>query len=194
MKLLVAGLIVFLGSHSVGVAAPDWRARQVDRIGAGPWKLAYSAISLVGLAMIIWGYGIARAEPIVMWTAPAWGRHVAALLTVVGFVLVAAAYVPGTRTKAALGHPMTAGVALWAFGHLLANGRLHAVILFGAFLAWAVVTYTTRRRRDRGAGTTYGRGNLARDAVAVVVGVVASIVFALYLHGPLIGIRPFALV
>ena len=106
MALLLAGLVVFLASHSVGIVAPDWRTRQVARLGERPWKLAYSVVSLVALAMIVWGYGAARAEPTLVWMPPAWTRHVAALLTVIGFVLIAAAYVPGTRIKAAIGHPI----------------------------------------------------------------------------------------
>jgi len=191
MLLLIAGVLIFLGVHSLGVVAPEWRGRQVARMGEGPWKLAYSAVSLVGLFVVIWGYGAARGNPVVLWSAPAFARHLTALLTVIAFVLVAAAYVPGTRIKAALGHPMTVGIALWALGHLLANGRLNALILFGSFLAWAVIVYVVRRRRDREAGRTYPAGGLARDAIAVVIGVVVSVVFAFYLHGPLTGIRPF---
>lgn len=191
MLLLIAGVLIFLGVHSLGVVAPEWRGRQVARMGEGPWKLAYSAVSLVGLFVVIWGYGAARGNPVVLWSAPAFARHLTALLTVIAFVLVAAAYVPGTRIKAALGHPMTVGIALWALGHLLANGRLNALILFGSFLAWAVIVYVVRRRRDRDAGRTYPAGGLARDAIAAVIGVVVSVVFALYLHGPLTGIRPF---
>jgi len=191
MPLLIAGVLIFLGVHSLGVVAPEWRGRQVARMGEGPWKLAYSAVSLVGLFVVIWGYGAARGNPVVLWSAPAFARHLTALLTVIAFVLVAAAYVPGTRIKAALGHPMTVGIALWALGHLLANGRLNALILFGSFLAWAVIVYVVRRRRDREAGRTYPAGGLARDAIAAVIGVVVSVVFALYLHGPLTGIRPF---
>jgi uncharacterized membrane protein len=191
MSILIAGLIVFLASHSVGIVAEDWRARQVARMGLGPWKLAYSVVSLAGLALIIWGYGQARATPIVLWQAPAWSRHVAVLASVIGFVLIAAAYVPRTNIKRVLGHPMTAGVALWALGHLIANGRLNAVLLFGTFLAWAVVTFVVRRRRDHARGTTYPPGSVARDAVAFVIGVAVATVFALYLHGPLIGVRPF---
>ena len=191
MLLLIAGVLIFLGVHSLGVVAPEWRGRQVARMGEGPWKLAYSAVSLVGLFVVIWGYGAARGNPVVLWSAPAFARHLTALLTVIAFVLVAAAYVPGTRIKAALGHPMTVGIALWALGHLLANGRLNALILFGSFLAWAVIVYVVRRRRDREAGRTYPAGGLARDAIAAVIGVVVSVVFAFYLHGPLTGIRPF---
>ncbi|MGE5739483.1 MAG: NnrU family protein [Betaproteobacteria bacterium] len=191
MLLLIAGLLIFLGVHSLGVVAPEWRGRQVARMGEGPWKLAYSAVSLVGLFVVIWGYGVARGTPVVLWSAPAFARHLTALLTVIAFVLVAAAYVPGTRIKAALGHPMTVGIALWALGHLLANGRLSALVLFGSFLAWAVIVYVVRRRRDRDAGRQYQAGGLARDAIAVVIGVILSVIFALYLHAPLTGVRPF---
>ncbi|HLW11082.1 MAG TPA: NnrU family protein [Casimicrobiaceae bacterium] len=191
MSVLIAGLVVFLASHSVGHAAPAWRARQIARVGLRPWKLAYSAISLAGLVLIVRGFGMARADAIVVWQSPAWTRHVTVLLTVVGFVLIAAAYVPATRIRAALGHPMTAGVALWASGHLIANGGLADVVLFGAFLVWALITFVARRRRDRDAGVVYAAGSLARDAIAIVAGIVVSLLFALYLHGPLIGVRPF---
>ena len=191
MATLIAGLVVFLLAHSLRIFAYDWRERQVARMGPGPYKIAYSAVSIVGLVLIVWGYGMARANPVALWPAPAWGRHATSLLTVVGFILVAAAYVPGTRIKAALGHPMTAGVGLWALGHLIANGRLDAVVLFGAFLAWAVVLFVTRRAQDRAAGTTYPAGHLSRDAAVVVVGIVAALAFALFLHAPLIGVRPF---
>ena len=160
-------------------------------MGIGPWKLAYSAISLIALILIIWGYGAARQDPIALWSAPAWTRHAAALLSVIGFVLIAAAYVPGTKMKAALGHPMTAGVGLWALGHLLANGRLDAVLLFGAFVVWSAIAFATRRARDRASGTRYPPGSLAKDTIAAVAGIAFALVFALFLHGPLIGLRPF---
>jgi uncharacterized membrane protein len=191
MGVLIAGLVLFFASHSVRLAAPGFREREVARIGMRPWKLAYSAVSLVALILIIWGYGAARQEPVVLWSAPAWTRHAAALLSVIGFVLIAAAYVPGTKMKEALGHPMTAGTGVWALGHLLANGRLNAVLLFGAFLVWSVIVFATRRARDRAAGTRYPPGSLAKDAIAAVAGVVFALVFALFLHGPLIGVRPF---
>jgi uncharacterized membrane protein len=191
MSWLIAGLLVFLVPHSLGLVAPQWRSRQVARLGERPWKGLYSLVSLAGLILIIWGYGHARATPVVVWTPPTWGRHAAALLVVVAFVLMAAAYVPRTKIKAALGHPMTAGVALWAFAHLLANGTLHDVVLFGAFLVWALVTFVIRRGRDARAGRTYPPGSLAKDAIAVIAGVVVSVGFALFLHGPLIGVRPF---
>jgi uncharacterized membrane protein len=192
MITLVVGLVVFLGVHSIGVLAPRWRAARVAHLGAGRWKLAYSALSIAGLLLVIWGYGMARTQPVVLWTGPPAMRHVTALLAIIAFILVAAAYVPPNHFKSKLGHPMTVGVGLWALAHLLANGALHDVVLFGAFLAWALVTYVTRRRRDRAAATTYAPGTAKGDAIAIVAGTVVALVFALFLHGPLIGVRPFA--
>ncbi len=191
MTSLVIGLVAFLAPHTVGIFAPDWRLRQIARMGIGPYKLAYSAVSIVGLLLVIRGFGMARANPTVLWQAPAGARHATAALTVIAFVLVAAAYVPGTRMKAALGHPMTVGVGLWALAHLLSNGRLADVVLFGAFLAWSVVLFAVRRARDRAAGTAYPAGALSRDGIAAVAGIVAALVFAFFLHAPLIGVRPF---
>lgn len=192
MTILIAGLALFFVTHSIGIAAPEWRAHRVAAMGEKRWKLVYSLVSLVPLALIVWGYGDARSNATLLYAPPPGMRHVTALLTVAGFVLIAAAYVPGTRIKAALGHPMTAGIALWALGHLLANGRLPAVILFGTFLVWSIVTFAVRRGRDRVRDVRYPDGSLAKDAIAVVAGIVLSLVFALFLHGPLIGVRPFA--
>jgi uncharacterized membrane protein len=108
------------------------------------------------------------------------------------FVLLAAAYVPGTRIRQVLGHPMVLGVKTWAFAHLIANGRLGDLVLFGAFLVWAIVLYAASRRRDRKAGTVRPRGSASRDALAVVIGIVAWAAFAFWLHAALIGVRPFA--
>jgi len=191
MTALIVGLLIFLGTHSVRIFADDWRTRQIARLGEGKWKGLYSVVSAVGLVLIVWGFGLARSEPTFLWTPPLWTRHVAALLTVPAFILVAAAYVPGNRIKARLGHPMVVGVKVWAFAHLLANGTLAGVVLFGAFLAWAVADFASARRRDRRAGTVYPSGSLARDAVAAIVGLVAWAVFAFFLHGWLIGVRPF---
>jgi uncharacterized membrane protein len=191
MTALTVGLLIFLGTHSVRIFADDWRTRQIARLGEGKWKGLYSVVSAVGLVLIVWGFGLARSEPTFLWTPPLWTRHVAALLTVPAFTLVAAAYVPGNRIKARLGHPMVAGVKVWAFAHLLANGTLAGVVLFGAFLAWAVADFASARRRDRRAGTVYPSGSLARDAVAAIIGLGAWAVFAFFLHGWLIGVRPF---
>jgi uncharacterized membrane protein len=191
MSTLLIGLVVFLGAHSVRIFAEDWRSARVQAMGAGAWKGAYSLISIVGLALIVWGYGESRAMPVELWQPPVWTRHLAALLTVPAFVLLAAAYVPGTRIKAAVKHPMVLGVKLWAFAHLIANGRLADVILFGAFLLWAILDFRAARRRDRATGAVYKAGPVLRDAIAIVVGLVAWAVFAMYLHAAWIGVRPF---
>ena len=172
--------------------SPDgWRTRRIGKIGAKPWKGVVSVVSIIGFVLIVWGYGIARQTPVVLYTPPAWARHVAALLILPAFMLLVAAYVPGTRIKRAIGHPMVAGVKLWAFAHLLANGTLADVVLFGAFLAWSVASFLAARRRDRVAGVVYPAGPIVRDVTAVVVGALAWFVFAFWLHGWLIGVRPF---
>jgi uncharacterized membrane protein len=191
MTWLLLGLVIFLGTHSVRVFADGWRSARIAAMGLNAWKGVYTVVSLIGFALIVWGYGAARADPVVLYTPPVWTRHLASLLTVPAFILLAAAYVPGTRIKRAVGHPMVAGVKAWAFAHLIANGTLADVALFGGFLAWSIVDYLSARRRDRAAGVVYDVGPITRDATAVVVGVVAWAVFALWLHGPLIGVRPF---
>jgi len=191
MIVLVLGLVIFLGVHSVRIVADDWRGATLSRVGEGTWKGVYSLLSAVGLVLLIWGYGLTRTAPVELWSPPVWTRHAAALLTLVAFVLLAAAYVPGTRIKAAVGHPMVVGTKVWAFAHLLANGRLADVVLFGAFLAWAVALYAASRRRDRRLGVRYVAGPASRDAIAVAVGVAAWVAFAFWLHAWLFGVRPF---
>jgi uncharacterized membrane protein len=191
MTLLIAGLLIFLGAHSLRIVADPWRARRIEQLGLGPWKGIYSLVSLLGFALIVWGYGIARGAPAVVWAPPTWTRHLAALLTLPAFVLLAAAKVPGNGIKSAVGHPMIAGVKVWAFAHLLANGTLAAVVLFGAFLVWAIFDFIAARRRDRVAGTLPAAGSAPRTLVTIIVGFAAWGVFAFVLHGPLIGVRPF---
>jgi uncharacterized membrane protein len=191
MGMLVLGVVLFLGVHSLRVFADDWRGSLIARRGEGAYKGLYSLASIVGFALIIWGYGLARTAPVDLWMPPVWTRHLSALLTIPAFVLLAAAYVPGTRIKAAVGHPMVLGVKVWAFAHLIANGRLADVVLFGGFLAWAVVLYIASRRRDRRTGTRYVAGPASRDMIAIAAGLVAWAAFAFWLHGVLIGVRPF---
>lgn len=192
MGILILGLVIFLGMHSVHMLAPRWRDRMVTRIGLMPWKGLYAVVSIIGFVLIVIGFGMARHAPVLLYVPPAWLRHLNALFTLVAFVLVAAAYVPHNHLKAKLGHPMLAGVKLWALGHLLAAGFLHDVVLFGAFLAWAIVDFAVSRRRDRKSDTVYPEGTLARDAITVAIGVAAWAIFAFLLHAPLIGVKPFA--
>ena len=191
MTYLILGLIIFLGVHSVRIVADDWRTQTRSRLGELPWKGLYSVASLLGFALLVWGFGLARQQPVQLWSPPLAMRHLAALLTLVSFVLLAAAYVPGNGIKARLHHPMVLATKVWALAHLLANGNLAQVVLFGAFLVWGVFDFTAARRRDRVAGTQYPAGNAGATAITVVVGLVAWLAFAMWLHGLLIGVRPF---
>ena len=190
MVYLVLGLVLFLGVHSVRIVAEGWRTQTMAHLGEGPYKGIYTVVSLVGLGLIIWGFGVARETPTMLWMPPRGMRHAAALLTLIAFVLLAAAYVPRNAIRARLHHPMVLAVKTWALAHLLSNGSLAHVILFGSFLAWGVANFIAARKRDRALGTRYPAGNLAGTATTVVVGVAAWAVVALWLHGALIGIRP----
>jgi uncharacterized membrane protein len=191
MTLLILGLVIFLGSHSTRIVAESWRAGMLARLGDNGWKGLYSLLSLVGFVLIVWGYGVARQQPVVLWAAPVWTRHVAALLTVPAFVLLAAAYVPGNRIKAAVKHPMVLGVKLWALAHLLANNTLADVLLFGGFLVWAVLCFRAARQRDRAGQVVVAAGRLGPTLLTVLVGLLAWAAFAFWAHGAWIGVRPF---
>jgi uncharacterized membrane protein len=191
MTLLILGLLLFLGTHSIRVIGEGARDRAVARIGLGGYKMAYTLLSATGLALIVIGYGAAREHPQIVWIAPVWTRHVAALLTLLAFVLLAAAYVPGNAIKARLHHPMVLGVKIWALSHLLANGMLADILLFGGFLLWAVLSFRAARGRDRAAGTVYPAGRAGPTAATVAVGVVAWAGMAFWAHGLLFGVKPF---
>jgi uncharacterized membrane protein len=191
MTALILGLILFLGVHSTRIVAEDWRTRTRTRLGENAYKGLYSLVSIAGFVLLVWGYGQARLDPVLLWGSPSWTRHLAALLTVPAFILLAAAYVPKNGIKARLHHPMVLGVKVWAFSHLLANNTLADLLLFGGFLAWAVLSFRAARARDRAAGTVYPAGTLAGTAAAVVAGLVAWGVFAFWAHAAWIGVRPF---
>ena len=193
MTILIMGLAIFLGIHSVRIVAAGWRQAQIARLGENSWKLGFSVLSAVGLALIIWGYGVARETPVILWNPPMGMRHAAGLLTLVAFIFLAAAYVPRNHIKARFHHPMVLGVKAWAAAHLLANGTVADLLLFGSFLVWAVFSFIAARRRDRAAGTTYGTGTVPGTLIAIAGGTVAWAVFAFWLHGVLIGVNPFAL-
>ena len=191
MAILVLGLILFLGVHSVRIFADPWRTRTITARGEKFYKGLYTLVSLAGFALIVWGYGLARHNPVVLWNPPRGMNHLAALLMLFSFVLLVAAYVPRNAIKAKLHHPMILGVKVWALAHLLANGMLADVVLFGAFLVWAVFDFRAARQRDRAGNVQYAAGTAKGTTIAVVVGLAAYAVFAVWLHGPLIGVRPF---
>jgi uncharacterized membrane protein len=191
MFYLIAGLFVFLGVHSVRIFADGWRTQTLKRAGEGAYKGLYSLASVVGLGLIIYGFGVARETPVMLWAPPTGMRHAASLLTLVSFILLAAAYVPRNSIKSRLHHPMVLGVKSWALAHLISNGSVAHSVLFGAFLAWGVANFVAARRRDRVFATQYPQGTLGATAITVVLGVLVWAAFAFKLHGLLIGIRPF---
>ncbi|MEZ5461340.1 NnrU family protein [Dokdonella sp.] len=192
MGILILGLVIFLGVHSVRMFADGFRAKTIARLGANPWRILYSLVSIAGFVLVVWGFGLARQQPVLLYAPPPALKHVNMLFTLIAFVLVAAAYVPRNHIKAKLGHPMLAGIKLWALGHLLATGFLHDVVLFGAFLVWAIADFAVSRRRDRLNGTTRPAGTLAGDLATVLIGLAAWAAFAFWLHLRLIGVSPMA--
>lgn len=193
MALLIAGLILFLGAHATRVFANDWRTRMIDRLGELKWKGVVAVLSIAGFVLLIIGYDQARMMSVVLWQPPTWTRHLAVLLNLLAFILLAAAYVPRNRIKAKIGHPMIVGVKIWAFAHLIANGSLADVVLFGAFLVWAVVDFRASRRHDRINATVYPPGALANTLLTLVVGLGAGVSFMLWLHARWIGVSPLGM-
>ena len=192
MTILILGLILFLGVHSSRIVAPAWRDRTIARMGEPAWKGLYSVVSLVGFVLVVWGYGLARQSPVVLWQPlPSGVKHLASLLTLVAFVLLAAAYVPGNAIRARLGHPMVLGVKAWALAHLVANHTLADLLLFGGFLAWAVFSFRAARARDRAQPPARASCGALPTVITVAVGVVAWAAFAFWAHAAWIGVRPF---
>jgi len=171
MSLLVVGLILFLGIHSVSIVAPAWRDRQVERRGEKLWKGIYSLVSLAALILLIHGYGVARQAPLVLYAPPPALRHVALLLMLPVFPLLFAAYLPGRLQRAAR-HPMLLAVILWASAHLLANGTLADVLLFGGFLVWAVADWISVQRRAMPRRVPGAQPSTLNDIAALVGGLV----------------------
>lgn len=190
MAILVLGLVIFVGMHSIRMVAASWRDAQIARFGVQAWRGLFAVCALAGVVLIVYGYGLARRDPVWVWAPPFWMPHVTALLTAIAFVLLSAGYVRGNHFKRALGHPFLCGIALWALAHLLANGTLNAIVLFGVFLIWSLLEIRAGRRRDREAGVVYAPSAFSRDGLVVVIGLVAWAVFVFWLHGPLIGVRP----
>lgn len=186
MTLLILGLLIFLGVHSVSIVAPGWRDAQVARLGEKPWKGLYTVLAIAGFVLLVIGYGQARQSPVVLYTPPVALRHVALLLLLPVFVLLLAAYLPG-RVKTAAKHPMLLATKLWATAHLLANGNLADVLLFGGFLAWAVADRISMKRRVQRPlpGAPAGRFN---DPIAIVGGLALYALFVKFGHAWLIGV------
>jgi uncharacterized membrane protein len=185
MTLLILGLSIFIGIHSVSIVAPAIRDRWAAAMGANAWRGLFSVISIAGFVLLVYGYGLARQAPVLLYSPPMWLRHAAWLLMVPVFPMLFAAYLPG-RIKATLKHPMLVAVKTWALAHLLANGTVADVLLFGGFLVWAVVDRISLKRRvvRPVAGAPFSPWN---DVIAVVGGLAVYAITLIWLHRVLIG-------
>lgn len=188
MVTLIIGLVIFLGIHSISIFAHSWRNAMAAKLGTLGWKALYALVALVGLYLVVVGYNAARMEPTILYSPPFWMNHITMLLMVPVFPLLLAAYLPG-RIKSTLKHPMLVAVKLWALSHLLANGALADVVLFGAFLAWAVVDRISLKRRPARPTPSAPSGRF-NDIIAVVAGLALYVVFLMWGHLHLIGVSP----
>ncbi|NBX55935.1 MAG: protein NrnU [Betaproteobacteria bacterium] len=190
MTWMILGLVLFVGSHALQALVPAWRQRQIQRMGDRPFKAVVSLVALAGFVGICWGYDLARSMPMVLWVPPTGMRHVAALLMLVAAWLMVAAFVPGNHIKARLRHPMVLSVKVWALAHLLANGNLEDVILFGSFLAWAVLSFRAARQRDRLDDPRPSATSAQATWVAVAGGLAVYGVILFKAHAWLVGVSP----
>jgi uncharacterized membrane protein len=189
MAVLIIGLVVFLGVHSIALAVPDFRGRAIARMGEAPWKGFYSLVAAAGFVLIVYGFHLARESPVMLYSPPGWMRYVTFLLMLPVFPLFIAAYLPG-RIKKASKHPMLASVKFWALAHLFSNGMLADVLLFGGFLAWAVVDRISLKRRVQAVPSAPpGRFN---DLIAVLAGLALYLIFIKWAHLRLFGVSPLS--
>lgn len=187
MFILILGLLIFLGVHSVRIFAPAWRKRRIAAIGDAPWRGFYSLTALIGFALIAWGFVIARPDAPILYEPPVWMKHIALALMPFAFISLMVFAFPAGRLKPVLKHPMLVSVKIWALAHLLANGDLASLLLFGAFLAWAVADRISIKRRD---DDIPAPGPAKWDIMAAIAGVLVYVVFVWRLHEWLIGVTP----
>jgi uncharacterized membrane protein len=207
MTQLILGLILFLGAHSVRIVADDWRTQKIEACGEKVFKGVYTVASLLGFYLLVVGYGEARLETVALWTPPTATRHISVLLMLFASILLMAAYVPRNHLKMRLGHPMVLSVKVWALAHLLANGNLADVVLFGAFLVWSVLNFKSARARDRAMLQRATGSDVASDSspienesprqpktVATLIAVLLGVTFwggmTFVLHAQWIGVSP----
>ena len=190
LTIMIIGLATFLGSHTF-VAMRPARAVLVARLGVGPYKILFSIVSFVGLGLIGWGFAEYRAAGFVnIWMPPPWTRHITLLLVWPAIICVVAAYIPGD-IKRVLKHPMLVGVKLWALAHLIANGDLGSIILFGSVLAWAVYDRITLKRRSDAGAPPIPIGGRRNDFFAVAVGTLVYFALGFWFHPWVIGVPVF---
>ena len=183
---LVAGLVLFLGMHSVQIIAPGVRRAMLARLGEGGWKGLYTLISLAGIVLVARGYAATRGDD-PLYALPGGLRHVTFLLVWLGFILVIAGNWPANHIRRALGHPMVAGVGLWALGHLLVRATPGALVMFGAFVVWALIAFVSLRQRGPAGGAA---PRVINTVLVLVVGTLLAGLFAHFLHLRWIGVSP----
>jgi uncharacterized membrane protein len=188
MTRLVAGILIFFGIHSVSMLALGWRNGMAERLGSRAWQGIYSVVSAVGLYLIIAGYGAARQVAEVLYVPPTWFRYVAALLMLPAFTLALSSVLPG-RIQARAKHPLLAATKLWAVAHLLTNGSVADLLLFGSFLLWAIAVRISLKHRPARPIKTLPPSR-ANDAIAVVGGLALYALFILWLHARWLGVSP----
>jgi uncharacterized membrane protein len=186
MTTLIIGLTLFIGAHTISIVNVAWRDGVVGRIGKGPWQGIYSLVALAGFVLIIYGYGLARQEPVLLYVPPMWLRTIALVLMIPVFVLFLAPYFPG-RIKTTVRHPMLVATKVWALSHLFANGTLADVVLFGSFIAWAGMDRVSMKRREPRAvpGAPSSKWN---DLIVLILGLAIYAVFIGGAHLWLIGV------
>ncbi len=193
MTMLVFGLVIFLGLHSIRIFAESGRKRSIARMGEGPWKGVFTLLALTGFVMIIWGFGQARGTASTLWAPPIWTRHVALLMMLVSMILLAAYGLKKSHIAVAIHHPMLWAVVIWSAAHLLANGSTADLVLFGAFLVWSLLDLTSCYARDRANAVAYPAPNWGATVGAVVIGAVLWVLLLGGLHLWLFGVAPLAM-
>lgn len=189
MGILIAGLIIFLGIHMVQMVAPGWREARIEAMGANAWKGIYSVVSILGLGLIIWGYGLARYETEFVYASPQWMVVVTMALMLIALVLMVAREIPAGHIKTRVSHPMITGIIIWAIAHLLVNGDTASLVMFGSLLVWAIFNRISVGRRSP---LTFEFVSARYDLIAFVVAFIVWLVLIVWLHPILFGVEVIA--
>ena len=197
MTQLILGLILFLGAHSVRILADGWRDQTIAAYGEKAFKGVYTLVAILGFYLLVVGYGEARLQPLVLWNPPIFTKHISMLLMLLSSSLLIAAYIPRNHFKMRLKHPMVLSVKVWALSHLLANGNLADLVLFGSFLIWAVLNFRSARARDRAQVQNSDaneeaplKPNLLATLIALFGGMGLWAVITFVLHAKVVGVAP----
>ena len=193
MTQLILGLILFLGAHSVRIWADGWRNRTIEAYGDKAFKGIYTLVSLLGFYLLVVGYGEARLQTVALWNPPIFTKHISMLLMLLSSILLVATYVPRNHFKMRLGHPMVLSVKVWALSHLLANGNLADLLLFGSFLMWAVLNFRSARARDRvllAENQSTDQPKMLATLITLVGGMAIWALITFVLHAKVVGVAP----